>query len=83
MSYIVMSSAAKMPGSCKGVYKRVAVMEVEPGAEPKMISERAKGVIRVVQTWENLNVGKTDKCAYSRALRVAEMMAKRLTDGGA
>jgi hypothetical protein len=48
-----------------------------------MISERAKGVIRVVQTWENLNVGKTDKCAYSRALRVAEMMAKRLTDGGA
>jgi hypothetical protein len=76
--YIVKTAAAKMPSSCKGRYRRVAVMEVADGTEPAMISERAKGVIRIVETWERLNEGRTDKCAYRRALAEANAMAERL-----
>lgn len=76
--FIVKTSSAKMPSSCKGHYKRIAVIELTPGApEPKMISERAKGVVRIVQTWEKLNVGGPDS-AFQRALVEAEAMAGKL-----
>jgi hypothetical protein len=44
--YIIMTASAKMPSSCKGTYRRVAVVELEPGftGVPKMISARARGV---------------------------------------
>lgn len=77
--YIVMSSCAKMPTTCMGRYRRVAVLEIEDDAVPKMISARARGVIRVVETWERLNVGVTERCAYQRALLAAQCMANRLT----
>lgn len=76
--YVVKTAAAQMPGSCWGVYRRVAVLEVERGTVPAMISERARGVVRVVETWEKLNVGKTERCAYRVALREAEELAARL-----
>ena len=78
MTYIVASSSAKMPRKCWGQYRRVAVLEIEPGAKPAMISERAKGVRRVVETWERLSVGKTNRCAYRRALEEAKALADRL-----
>lgn len=78
MSYIVMSASAKMPNSVKSPYRRVAVVEVEPGARPKMISERAIGVIRIVRTWERLYVGRSEKCAYERALAEAGELCDRL-----
>lgn len=89
--YIVMSSVAKMPLSCWGRYKRVAVVEVvlnngEP-VIPKMISTHARGVVKVVKTWERLNFGKTfyqanrlRKCAYEKALDEANEFAKQLNN---
>lgn len=83
--YIVMSASASMPSSCRGTYARVAVLEVEPGATPKMISTRARGVLRVVETWERLHCGKYagrgGRCAFSRALAAAEEMAAELNRG--
>jgi len=76
--FIVMTSAAKMPQSCWGQYRRIGVLEIEAGSSPTMISERARGVVRVVETWEKLNVGKTARCAYQRALAEAEAMAAEL-----
>ncbi len=80
--YIVQTAAACMPGCCKGTYRRVAVLELEPGFEgtPKMISSRARGVRRVVATWERQNVGSTERCAYARALAAAEEMADDLNE---
>ena len=53
MFYAVKVSAAKMPTSCWGKYIRVGVLEVEDDTtEISMISERARGVLRVVRTWE-------------------------------
>lgn len=79
--FIVQTACAHMPSSCWGAYRRVAVMEVEPGAQPKMISNRARGVVRVVRTWEKLNVGRTERCAYRRAVREAQELCERLAAG--
>lgn len=78
--FIVVERAARMPSSCWGRYVRIGVVEVEPGfeGEPKMLSDRARGVKRVVETWERLNVGKTERCAAARARREAEALADQL-----
>ena len=81
--YIVMTASARMPGSCWGRYGRVAVVELEPGfsGRPKMISERARGVRRVVQTWERRHMAlaeqlnRTGELAYTMSL-VADAMAQ-------
>ena len=63
--FVVKSSTARMPQSCWGTYRRVAVLEVAADApEPRMISERARGVVAVVRTWERRSVGSTVRCAY-------------------
>ncbi len=80
MQFIVMTASAKMPGSVKAPYKRVAVVEVEAGAAPKMISERARGVVRIVQTWERLHARGVNT-AYARALVVARDLARDLNSG--
>lgn len=81
--FIVMTSTAKMPNSCCGKYCRHAVVELEPGFDgtPAMISARANGVARIVETWERCHMGKNypaGRCEASRALREAEEMAERL-----
>ena len=80
--YIIQTASAKMPNSCWGEYRRVAVIEVEDGVTSvAMISKRAKGVIRVVETWEGLNVGTTKRCAYERALSAARILVRELNEG--
>ena len=81
--HIVMTSTAKMPNSCWGKYLRHAVVELEPGFEgtPAMISERARGVARIVETWERCHEGKNypaGRCEASRARAEAEAMAADL-----
>ena len=78
--YKLITAAAQMPQSCWGTYRRIAIVQVESAdTEPAMISERARGVIQIVATWEKLNVGKTDRCAYAKALKEAEEMLADLT----
>ena len=78
-NYIVKTAAANMPNSCWGVYRRVAVLEVQDGVtDVAMISSRARGVINVVATWEKCNVGQTSRCAYRIALAEAQQMAADL-----
>lgn len=79
MPYIVKDAAARMPSSCWGRYRRVAVLEVDEGVtDVKMISDRARGVRRIVQTWERLNVGSTERCAFQVALTKAKALAAEL-----
>ena len=80
--YIIQCASAQMPSSCWGTYRRIAVLEVEPGLDKvSMISERARGCIRVVRTWEKLHCGKTERDAYSRARREAEELIEQLVGG--
>jgi hypothetical protein len=78
--FIVMTSSAKVSGRAKqfGRYRNVAVLEIEPGTRPAMISERARGVRRIVWRSGAVSVGKTDKCAYARAQREAESLVATL-----
>jgi hypothetical protein len=80
-NFIVQTAAACMPSSCWGTYRRVAVLEVEDGvSQVSMISARARGVVRVVETWERRNVGSTERCAYSRAVAEAHALVTRLSE---
>jgi hypothetical protein len=76
--FAVLTAAACMPSTCWGTYRRVAVVEILKGAAPKMISTRAKGVVRIVKTWEALNVGKSARCAYRRAIVEAKAIVDEL-----
>lgn len=78
--YMIVVKAAHMPSSCWGRYVRVGVVELEPGFEgyPKMLSERAKGVKRVIQTWEKCHSGTSNRDAHSRAIREAEELIEHL-----
>ena len=82
MKYIVKTSAANMGSGKRGMghYGNVAVLLVEDGAEPKMISERAKGVIEIVSYEGKLHWGSTEKCAFRKALARAEALAAKLND---
>lgn len=80
--YRLMTAAARMPANCWGRYARIGVVELEEGYEgyPSMISARARGVARVVETWERLYVGKTDRCAFEVAMREAEELLASLEE---
>jgi hypothetical protein len=79
--FVVISSAAAMPNSCWGVYRRVGVLEVEADVDERRLSidARRRGVVRVHATWERRNVGTTARCAYQRALAEARELAASLT----
>jgi hypothetical protein len=77
--FVVMTGSAQMPSSCWGHYKRVAVVETDLAeGQPRFIGERAKGLVRIVETWERRNVGKTKRCAYRKALLEAQTLADKL-----
>lgn len=75
--FVIQTAAANMPNSCWGRYIRVAVLEVEKGTTPKMISSRARGVVRVVRTWEKCHDGGS-RSASARALKEARELAASL-----
>jgi hypothetical protein len=89
--YIIIISSARMPANCLGIYRRIGLLEVTPeayeqdrsGVRRLRIDTRAKGVVRIVATWERLNVGKTDKCAFIRALTEAQALLATLENARA
>ncbi len=79
---IIMTRRAKMPMSCMGGgdYYRIAVVEIDRSqlrdgdVEPRMISQRARGVVRIVETWERMYRGSTERCAFAQAMLEAEAL---------
>jgi hypothetical protein len=83
--YIVQTASAHMPSKVRSPYRRVAILEVADGVEcASMISERARDVVRVVETWERLHAGGKVGAnnAYARALREAQAKADMLNGLG-
>lgn len=79
--FIIKTSRDRVPGLRYGIadYYRIGVLEMEEGTTvAKMISPRARGVVRVVETWDALYRGKTDRCAYARAMKEAQSLCDRL-----
>jgi predicted carbohydrate-binding protein with CBM5 and CBM33 domain len=82
--WIVMTSSAKMPSSCWGRYLNVALVQLNQhyaahGLIPAMISENARGVLRIRHLGHH-NSGSTDRCAAARVIARAEQMAQDLNN---
>lgn len=78
--FIVVEKTARNCGGWGG-YVKIAVVEIEDGfGAPSMISERARGVIRVVEEWDRCYRGKTDRCAAAIVRRAAEALVERLNN---
>lgn len=79
---IVMTASAKMPSSCWGRYGKVGLVIVDrdelPVGEPAMISERAIGVVEIIEVWDRLNMGTTDRCAFAKAKIAAGRRAEMI-----
>lgn len=81
MVAIVVTKSASMPASCKGNYRKVAVIDVpywltwNENYQPAMISERCKDVLRIIRDYGPQSVGKTERCGYQRALASARQLA--------
>ncbi len=65
--WVIKSSVAKMPGKCWGRYAHLALIECEPGHKVKLIKNTKKQ--RIVERRSRLHVGKSNRDAFSRALR--------------
>ena len=77
--FIIMTSSAHMPHNCYGRYGNVAVVEVAVmGKMPKAIDERHKSIASIPFYRGKLNMGKTEKCAFRRALATATRLAAEL-----
>jgi hypothetical protein len=81
--HVVMTSSAKMPSSVKAAYVNVAVVQLNQqytanNWRPKMISERARGVLRVIHLGHYPANGKTDRSGYQQAIKRAHDLALQL-----
>ena len=57
MPYVVKVSSAKMPMGVRAPYCRIAILETTDGQVPRMISARARGVVRIVRCAERCHLG--------------------------
>lgn len=76
--FIVQTAAAQMPSSCWGIYKRIGLLEVDPGMVlASMISPRARGVRSVLHTWERLHAGGGERTAFAKVEREADALCEQ------
>jgi hypothetical protein len=77
--FMVLTASEKLGGRKFGRYGRVALVEAEAGITPKMISARARGLVRIIFVRDSLNIGLSPRCAFAVARAEAEEMARSLT----
>lgn len=76
--FTVITSSAKMPGSCWGRYRHVAIVWHDAGYRPTRIDDRPKAVRAIVRQWRRQHDGKTSRCAAEKARAKAEAYALAL-----
>jgi len=76
--WIVMTAAAHMPSSCRGNYRKIALVEVKDIKEmPFRIDSRDSRILQIIQMG-NHHFGKTARCAYQRELAAAKARCDEL-----
>jgi len=73
--YVVITASTPMPASVSAPYRKVAVMETDGEHIP-----RHRAVKRIVWAQDRLFAGKTNRCAYRRALAEAHRLAYELNE---
>ena len=86
--FIVMTASAQVSGKARrfGHYRRVAVVSLRDEFRssafiPKMISERAIGIEKIIRDYGACSVGTTDHCEYNRMLEEAKILTNNLNKG--
>lgn len=74
MAFDIMTSSATK----KGDYRNVAVVEWDGITFPKMLSKRARGMIRIVQHFGSRYVGIANRCQYQVTLIEANKLLESL-----
>lgn len=74
LKWIVMTTKAHMPSSCWGAYnyRNIGLIELnraEALGAPKMLSDRAKGINRIIDAWYGVHCGETRK---SKGVRIID-----------
>jgi hypothetical protein len=89
MVAIVDSKSASMPSSCKGTYRWVRVLDVpywlawqHDMGQWAPVSVRDKNVLRVIREFGPCSVGKTERCAFQKALTAAREVAQQYNAAG-
>ncbi|MCX6783356.1 MAG: hypothetical protein NTZ20_05240 [Candidatus Levybacteria bacterium] len=81
MPYSIMTSSAKVSGKARlGTYRNIAVIEWDGLTYPKMISKRARGMLRIIHHFGSQSVGITERCQYKKTLLDAGRMIESLND---
>lgn len=66
--HVVISSSTKSPGG-RGTYRRVALVRTTgEGETPTRIADSDAAVAAIVDTWERMNVGRTERGAFQRSV---------------
>ena len=76
--FVVMTSAAKVPTAYNTHYRNIALVETDGQGMPKMISERARHLVRIVDAAYGVHVGKTNRSYGYRRLQDMRFEAARL-----
>jgi hypothetical protein len=76
--YIVMTSVAQSKGKFAHARRNIAIIKTDEETWPKMISERARGVVAITHYWKSLFVGTTNKSEYWNVLNMANDMCANL-----
>jgi hypothetical protein len=76
--FIIIDSSAKMPSTCWGRYRRIGVLEIEAGARVSRIDARPRKVRRIVEIYDRLRYGATERSAYRIALAKAKALVSEL-----
>src|SRR5215472_5928441 len=82
--FVVHTACASMPSSCRGRYRKVYVIQVmsydwNRGWRPTAVTNKG---VRLIRDYGPQSVGKTERCAYQRALKHAEAYAQQLNNAG-
>lgn len=80
---IIQDAASRMPSKVRHRYRHVAVIELDDdvpeGFRPAMISNRARGVKQIIWHSGPCSTGKTERCAFARAMATARQIVANET----
>lgn len=88
MPAVVMTASASMPSNCKGIYRHVRVVELchwdlnTKGWDWRPASISSKEVVRVLLRYGPQHVGKTERSAYHRTIKIAEAWCAEFNSAG-
>lgn len=83
--FAIVSSSAKMPSSCWGKYCWVGVVRLAEGfrgSDVRAISDRTRTVEEVLWGSGGVSVGRTERCAFARAVAEAREVMQELAGKG-